>query len=62
MSKNNNKTTTQCTLHSVSHSTFKRSDYTTNTKDRAWQDPNCRIVDTRTGEVLKEYGTTVRPT
>jgi hypothetical protein len=36
--------------------------YTTNTKDRAWQDPNCRIVDTRTGKVLKEYGTTIRPT
>ena len=62
MNTKDSKTEQPCTLHSVSHSTFKRSDYTTNTKDRAWQDPNCRIVDTRTGEVLKEYGTTVRPT
>lgn len=62
MQKNNKKETEQCTLHGVSHSTFIKREYTTNTKDRAWQDPNCRIVDTRTGETLKDYGTIISPT
>ena len=62
MSMKDSKNEQSCTLHGVSHSTFTKREYTTNTKDRAWQDPNCRIVDTRTGEVLKDYGTTIRPT
>ena len=49
-------------LQNVRHSTFTKRQYTTNTKDIAWQDPNCRIIDTRTGTVLKEYGTTITPT
>ena len=58
----NNKENPKLHLQNVSHSTFTKREYTANTKDRAWQDPNCRIVDTRTGEVLKEYGTTISPT
>ena len=58
----NNDKNTKLHLQNVRHSTLTKRQYTTNTKDMAWQDPNCRIVDTRTGEVLKEYGTTIRPT
>lgn len=38
--------------------TFKRNEFMT----KIWWDPNCRIIDTRTGKVLKEYGVTITPT
>jgi len=29
---------------------------------KAWQNPNCQIIETSTGKILKDYGTTISRT
>lgn len=57
--KNNNKSYLS---NNSNYDIFKKNKYMNIIKDKTWQNPNCRIIDTKTGNVLKEYGTTIIPT
>lgn len=50
-----------CNILDVIHSASKNEDLGY-IKDKAWRDPCCRIVETATGKVIKDFGVTVHRT